>query len=360
MADIPHDSLIPADCVHSQPDNDFAAGDDFRTGLTSRLKMPPVDDAATSVASQRRQLHDLAHAFATVVQDLRQSRELAIARIRPALDPLVSSLLADPDTIPWLIATELRVAFLHRRALGSAVLMALAGRTLGFRRDLIDELALGGLLLDIGKVTVPIAILAKVQPLTRHERHFVERHVQRGIQIVRSTPAIPESVEDAMLGHHERLDGSGYPRRLRGTQLPLPARLAGIVDTYDALLQNRRYARATSPHHAMRVVSSLCGRKFDAAIARIFMRTMGLYPTGSWLQVVDGRLGVVRRQVADDPTRPLVALVSDSAGRSLSAGPVLWQPLRRGDVLRALRADDVTMPPHKLEQSLAAAALLAA
>lgn len=336
------------------------ASEEFRTGLTSRLTaLPPVDGDAP-VARQRRQLHDLGHVFADAVQDLRQSRELPVSRLKAALDPVVSSLFADPDTIPWLIATELRVAFLYRRALGTAVLMALAGRTLGYGRGTIDELALGGLLLDIGKVTVPVTILAKIQPLTRHERSFVERHVQRGVHLVRSAPAIPESVEDAVLGHHERLDGSGYPRHLHGTQLPLPARLAGIIDTYDAMLQNRRYARAMAPHHAMRVVNGLCGRKFDAALVRVFMRTMGLYPTGSWLQIIDGRLGVVRRQVGDAPTRPLVALVSDSAGRGLSSGPVLWQPSRRGDVLRALRADAVSMPRQQLDHALALAADLAA
>lgn len=344
MAIVPPEQPTPVDCVR----------------LQSGMAAPPSTSAVSPVSRQRQELHDLGQAFAGVVQALRQSRELPLQQLETALAAVVASLRADADTIPWLIATELRVAFLYRRALGSAVLMALVGQTLGFGRSTIDELALGGLLLDIGKVSVPVAILAKIQPLTRHERNFVERHVQRGAHLVRAIPAIPESVEDAVLGHHERLDGSGYPRGLHGTQLPLPARLAGIIDTYDAMLQNRRYARAMAPHHAMRAINSVVGRKFDAAIVRGFLRTMGLHPTGSWLQTLDGRLGVVRWQQADAPTRPWVALVSDSAGRSLPAGPVLWQPARRGDILRALRADAVSMPQHQLLQSLGIAADLAA
>ena len=167
-------------------------------------------------------------------------------------------------------------------------------------------------------------------------------------------------MEDAVLGHHERLDGSGYPRGLRGTQIPLPARVAGLVDTYDAMLQDRRYAPAMAAHDAMRIVNRMCGRKFDTAIVRSFMRALGLFPTGSWLQIADGRLGIVRHQAEDEPTRPQVALVSDSAGRRLPAGPTLWQPIRRGDIVRVLQPGAVRTPRRQLDEALSAAANLAA
>ena len=107
-----------------------------------------------------------------------------------------------------------------------------------------SALALAGLFLDIGKISVPITILAKPARLTSPERHFITRHVRRGLYMVRAAEAISEPLEEALLGHHERLDGSGYPRGIRGTHLPLAARLAGIVDTYDALLQTRSYSPA--------------------------------------------------------------------------------------------------------------------
>jgi HD-GYP domain-containing protein (c-di-GMP phosphodiesterase class II) len=178
--------------------------------------------------------------------------------------------------------------------------------------------------------------------------------------MVRSASAITETVEDAVLGHHERLDGSGYPRGLRGTQIPLPARLAGLVDTYDAMLQDRRYAPAMAAHDVMRVVKGMCGKKFDTAIVRSFMRALGLFPTGSWLQIADGRLGIVRRQAEGEPTRPYIALVSDSAGRRLPAGPALWQPIRRGDIVRVLQSSTVRLPKRQLDESLSAAGNLAA
>ncbi len=332
----------------------------FCTGLTGRVAVLTPAGQLTPLARQRMELRVLAHAFAESVRGVRKSEALALTPLRQALTPVVTSLLADADTIPWLLATELKVGFLYRRALGSAVLMALSGKQIGFEHSLLDELALAGLLMDIGKLSVPIVILAKCQPLTNHERGFVERHVQRGLYMVRSASTISTALEDAVLGHHERLDGSGYPRGLRRTQLPLAARLAGIVDTYDAMLQDRRYALAMAPHDAMRLLNGMCDRKFDTAIVRSFMRALGLYPTGSWVQIADGRLGIVRQQTDDEPTRPRVALVCDSAGRQLPTGPTLWQPICRGDILRALRPGDVRVPRRQLDESISAAANLAA
>lgn len=340
--------------------SEHSDGEMFSTGLTARVKALSPDVLPTPLTRQRTELRALGHAFAVAVQGVRRSNELVLTPLRCALEPVVASLLADADTIPWLLATELKVGFLHRRALDSAVLMALAGRGIGFERPLVNELALAGLLLDIGKLSVPITILAKIEPLTGHERGFVERHVRRGLYMVRSTSAISETVEDAVLGHHERLDGSGYPRGLRGSRIPLPARLAGLVDTYDAVLQDRRYAPAMAAHDAMRLVNRLCGRKFDTAIVRSFMRALGLFPTGSWLQTADGRLGIVRRQVDDEPTRPQIALVSDHAGRRLPGGPTLWQPIRRGDIARVLPPAAVCVPHRQLDEALGAAANLAA
>lgn len=340
--------------------SDHNDGEMFCTGLTSRLPVLNPVDQPTPLARQRMELRDLGHAFAESVRSVRKSQTLVLTPLRRALAPVVTSLLTDTDTIPWLLATELKVAFLYRRALGTAVLMALAGKRIGFAHPVVDELALAGLLMDIGKLSVPIAILAKHQPLTYHERGFVVRHVQRGLYMVRSASAISATVEDAVLGHHERLDGSGYPRGLQRTAIPLAARLAGIVDTYDAMLQDRRYAQAMAPHDAMRRLNGMCDTKFDTAIVRSFMTTLGLYPTGSWVQIADGRLGIVRQQAADEAMRPHIALISDSAGRRLPNGPVLWQPVRRGDILRALQPGVVRIPRHQLDESISAAAHLAA
>lgn len=330
----------------------------FSTGLTARLEALSPDELP--LTRSRQHLRHLGHAFADAVRRAHRLEALPLVALRRAVAPVVSELLKDPDTLPWLMATELRVGYLHRRALGCAVLMAVAGHRIGFERPTLDELALAGLLLDIGKTSVPVPILAKAGPLSGEERGFVHRHVRRGLYLLRAAATLSEPLEEALLGHHERLDGSGYPRGQKGTDIPLAARLAAVVDTYDAVMQDRRYASARAAHDAVRLVHRLRHQKFDASIVRSFSRALGLYPTGSWVQLADGRLGVVRRQVAEEPARPLVGLVSDSAGRALPPEPRLWQPLRRTDIVSAIAPGRVHIPPPVVAQALQAAASLAA
>lgn len=332
----------------------------FATGLTARLEALTPDELPAPLTRSRHNLRHLGHAFADAVRRAHRSEPLSLVTLRRAVAPVVSELREDPDTLPWLMATELRVGYLHRRALGCAVLMALAGHRIGFERPTLDELALAGLLLDIGKTSVPVPILAKAGPLSADERGFVHRHVRRGLYLVRFSATLSEPLEEALLGHHERLDGSGYPRGQKGTDIPLAARLAAVVDTYDAVMQDRRYASARAAHDAVRLVNRLRHQKFDASIVRSFSRALGLYPTGSWVQLADGRLGVVRLQVEDEPARPLIALVSDSAGRALPPEPRLWQPLRRTDIVSAISPGRVHIPAPVVAGALQAAAALAA
>ena len=346
---------VYVDPLLSEQSDDF-----FSTGLTGRMEVIGLTGPVTPLDRQRVELRTLAHAYSVAVQGARRSGDVVPGNLRRALSPVVASLETDADSIPWLLSTELKVGYLHRRALGTAVLMVLAGRQMGFRRPYLDDLALAGLLLDIGKISVPVTILAKSQPLSSHERGFIERHVRRGLYMLNGCSDVPEIVEEAILGHHERLDGSGYPLGVRGTRIPIAARLAAVADTYDAMLLDRRYAPAIAPHNAIRQVNSLCGRKFDAAIVKVFMRTLGLFPTASWLQVADGRVGLVRCQAQGEPARPHVALVCDSAGRKLPGGPTLWQPAGRGDVVRVLEPGNMRVPLRQLEESVAAAANLAA
>ncbi len=328
----------------------------FATGLTTRIQALPALPDADHPAAARLHLRTLAHAFAAAVRGARRSSALHFGPLRDGLAPVVAHLYEDPDTVPWLMATEMRLPFLHRRALDAAWLMTLLARRVGFERALVEDLALAGLLLDIGKVCVPVTILAREASLSADEFVFVRRHVRRGVYLLRAADTVAEAIDEAVLCHHERLDGSGYPRALRGTQIPLAGRLAALVDTYGALLLDRRYALSTSPHEALRRVHALRGRHFDTALVRAFTRQLGIWPTGCRVRLADGRIGIVRAQRPDEPLRPGIVLVQAADGQPLPAGAPLWHPQRRGDITRALTAGEVDIPPQVLREALDAAA----
>lgn len=330
--------------------SDHGHGDLFATGLTDRVRtLAPRENP--HLTARRGELRHLGHAFAAAVRQARHGEELALPPLRRALDPVVGALWNDADTVPWIMATEVRMPLLHRRAVGSAVLMAVTGRHLGYERPVVHDLALAGLLLDIGKVSVPVTIMAKPQALSEHEWHFVHRHVRRGLYLVRSAAVIATTVEAAILGHHERLDGRGYPRGLKGTRIPIPARIAGIVDSYDALITDRRYAPALGAHDALRTIHAMSASAFDAALVQGFICALGVYPTGSFVQLKDGRSGIVRSQTAGEPGRPRVVLIGDeNVGE-----PRFWQPRRRGDIARGLHPGDLQLKPGQVESAIARA-----
>lgn len=330
--------------------SDHGHGDLFATGLTDRVRTL-VRPEELHLTARRGELRALGHAFAAAVQQARHGEELVLPPLRRALDSVVGALWTDADTLPWIMATEVRMPLLHRRAVGSAVLMAMSGRHLGYDRPVVNDLALAGLLLDIGKISVPVTIMAKPHALSEHEWNFVHRHVRRGLYLVRSAAVIAATVETAILGHHERLDGRGYPRGLRGTRIPIPARLAGIVDSYDALITERRYAPALGAHDALRTIHAMSGSAFDAALVQDFICALGVYPTGSFVQLKDGRIGIVRSQTVGEPGRPKVALMGDGS----SGEPRFWQPRRRGDIVRGLHPGDLQLPPGQINSTIARA-----
>lgn len=144
------------------------------------------------------------------------------------------------------------------------------GVALGLSRDDLNELRLAGLLHDLGKVTVGDNILEKPGPLTTEEKTEIERHVETGYRILSSVREVAPLAE-YILAHHERWDGRGYPRGLKGGEIPLQARIIAIADSYDAMTRNRPYRRAMSIAAAIKEIKNNAGAQFDPFIARVFV-----------------------------------------------------------------------------------------
>lgn len=158
--------------------------------------------------------------------------------------------------------------FLH--CLAVSALMITFGRTLGLEDGAVRHLGLGGLVHDLGKMTLPVALLRKAGQLSPPEFAVIRTHPERGYQLLANTAEIPAPVLDICLHHHEKFDGSGYPRGLAGEQIPYAARIASICDVYDALTSVRPYKRALSQAEATDVM--LRSRNhFDPDLLRRFV-----------------------------------------------------------------------------------------
>ncbi|MBV8206345.1 MAG: response regulator [Acidobacteria bacterium] len=151
----------------------------------------------------------------------------------------------------------------------TAYTIAVANK-MGVPRDKISVIARGAFLHDIGKMAIPDAILRKPGPLTAEERLIMREHCYRGYQIVKRIPFLTEAAE-IVYAHQEFYDGTGYPRGLKGEEIPLGARIFAIGDTLDAITSDRPYRRAQSVHAAQMEIKKFAGTQFDPAIVEVFL-----------------------------------------------------------------------------------------
>ena len=178
--------------------------------------------------------------------------------------------------------------------------------------DRLEKLGLGLLLHDIGKLVIPAEILQRPGRLTAQEMAIVREHPQAGLDLVESG-SLSSLSKVCVIGHHERLDGRGYPYG-RASDLHPHAQIAGIADVYDAVSSMRVYQARRPTHEAWELVMSLAGTAFPMDLVRVFKHTVAPYPEGVAVQLSDGRRGLVARVVSDHVTRPLIRITHDRSG----------------------------------------------
>ncbi len=280
---------------------------------------------ATRIEAPRAQLaYDAA---ALVVDDaleqFQQGRPLDAPRLKSVADPLIDSILRNHDAMAWLVCLRKREPGGTQRSLGSAVWAVILGRHLGFDRAGLQTLALGGMLLDLGNAKIPHHVLTKTTPLDDVERAIVRKHVALGLGLVKATSGLNANVIAMIQHHHERHDGSGYPAGLAGTDVPVFGRIAGLVDCFDAMTTKRPYAPAQSAYDAVRELNGLSGITFQRELVEHFVQAVGMFPTGSLVELNTGEVGLVIEQNRVRRLRPKLVLLLDAGKRPVSRQAVL-------------------------------------
>jgi HD-GYP domain-containing protein (c-di-GMP phosphodiesterase class II) len=245
------------------------------------------------------------------------------------VDRLAASVMDSPDAALALSDLAAADAYTHRHSVNVTALGLLLARSLWHREGWVDyrgrrrydrrderltQLGMGLLLHDIGKMAVPAEVLSKPSPLDEDEWAVMRTHPEAGVALLGSR-AVSPLVMAVIRDHHERVDGSGYPRGIAGRHIHQFARVAAVADVYDAITSERPYKPAAPPRAGVDVIVAGGGRAFDADIVATFRRVVFPHPVGTEVQLTDGRTGVVVRVDPNDPHVPIVRLPG-------SAGPV--------------------------------------
>lgn len=249
--------------------------------------------------------------IAQTYDDLIHIKNLDVAGLKETVSLTVECVIRNPIALRLVMELQRTYEYSYNHALATSVWCAQMGRQLGMEKHDIEDLALGGLLLDIGKTKLPEHLLTKNDLLNEDEQKLIKSHVCFSSKIL-----APHNFSKKMIQmvdtHHERADGSGYPKGLKYTDIPLFGRIAGIVDSFDAMTSPRPYDIETiPPQEAIHKLYQLRGTLFQSALVEQFIQTVGMYPTGTLVQLNTGQVGVVTEINKLKRLRPVIALILD-------------------------------------------------
>jgi HD-GYP domain-containing protein (c-di-GMP phosphodiesterase class II) len=253
-------------------------------------------------------------------------RMLTEARLGNAIEPgecvslvddVVKSIDRHPDALLSLARLKNADEYTYLHSVAVCALMVALGRQLGLDDAQCHEAGMAGMLHDLGKAAMPQEVLNKPGKLTPAEFEIIKQHPVRGYEMLLAGADVTEGVMDVCRHHHERVDGTGYPDGLTGEQISLLARMGAVCDVYDAVTSDRPYKAGWDPAQALSQMATWKGH-FDPEIFHTFVKSVGIYPTGSLVRMRSGRLAVVLEQNPSALTKPRVKLFfSTKAGLPL-------------------------------------------
>ncbi|MEO8465126.1 MAG: HD-GYP domain-containing protein [Gammaproteobacteria bacterium] len=262
-----------------------------------------------------------------VVEDLykgvQAGKAVDLATIQRTIDPMIESIMRNEDAMSWLARMKQKDNYIYSHSIASAVWALVFGKHLGLDAIALHVLATGTIFMDVGKTKMPTELLTKRDKLTAEERELMKKHVEHSTEIVTKIPGIDARVIEMVRYHHERHNGTGYPKGLAGGDIPIFARIAGVIDTYDAMTTVRPYAPARSPYDAARQLSKLAGVEFPAEVVEQFIQAIGVFPVGTLVELNNGEVGMVIAQNRVRRLRPKILVLLDRDKQPLDVFPTI-------------------------------------
>ena len=272
--------------------------------LSDELSVEDEFDAA-------KEMHALAsQAVATLFEEIKLGAEIDGGKVKQAVNGCVDSILRNPDASVWMTRIQAKHEGTAQHSMNVAALSIVMAKSMGMTTREMEDIGVCGMLHDVGKTSLSTEVLAKTGALSPDEMAEMRKHTRYGRDILVSTKSVMSGAADVAHAHHERPDGTGYPRRLDDDSIPLYAKIVAIAEAYDTMTINQPYRAACSPSDALQELYALRGKQFDEDLVIRFIDAVGIFPPGSIVEMLNGEVGIVLANT-NDKLRPRVIMILD-------------------------------------------------
>ncbi len=245
----------------------------------------------------------------SIMNDIRLGKSVDTPAAKEAVAACVDNVMMNQDASLLLTRLRNKDEYTSEHSLNVAIISIAFGRHIGMERKELNVLGLCGLLHDMGKMLTPLEILNKPGKLDKEERSIMRRHPVDGREILLGTDDVCDIVIDTAYGHHERLNGEGYPRGVPAGEIPLYTRMVTIADVFDAITGDRSYKCGETAETALGILHKGSGHAFDESLVLKFIQNIGTYPLGTIIEMTNGEIGIVVDNNPSHRLRPKVKLL---------------------------------------------------
>ena len=289
-------------------------------------------------------------AVTSMFREARMGKALDAKDALPLVEEISASVMRNPGALISLARLKTKDDYTYMHSVAVCALMVALSRQLGLDAEQTRQAGLAGLLHDIGKMEIPDMILNKPGRLTDAEFATVKAHPEAGHRMLLEGHGVDAVALDVCLHHHEKVDGTGYPHRLKAGEISLFARMGAVCDVYDAITSDRPYKAGWSPSEALRKMAEWAKGHFDEAVFQSFVKSVGIYPVGTLVRLESGRLAVVVDQSEKSLLTPRVKVFFSSRARAYLPPEIIDLSWRGCDDRIAAREEPLKWGFKNLEQ----------
>ena len=305
--DFPQDLTIPEEPAFSS--EEIVGRIEEKQDTSQPPSLPeeiPLEKELGSARIVQQEAHTI---IREVMQDVRLGKNVESEKVKVVVSRMIESIFRNRDALASLTRIKEYDDYTFVHSINVCILCLTLGRHLNFHAEELQQIGIGALLHDAGKMKVPLQILNKPGRVTEEEFFEIKKHPLYSVEVLEKAGGIPEASKQIALQHHERYNGRGYPYNLQGEDISKFGQISAIVDVYDAITSDRVYKKALSPYEGMQKIYEWAKIDFNQTLVERFIQCMGIYPVGTFTLLDTGEMGIVSSINHGKLLRPNIHLI---------------------------------------------------